>query len=121
MFIVIVTIIAEVYSRQLIPYFDTTHRLQVEKGQYVEIELELRLNSALPGAPCADEEYLEIRDGYNQSGNLLGVFCGRYVPHFTLRSNGQNTWLRFSSNHRYRLFYPRYYEGKALSATGKYS
>ena len=121
MFFVIVTIIAEVYSRQRIPDFDTTQRLQVERGKYVEIELRFYLPLDLPGAPCADEEYLEIRDGYNQSGNLLGVFCGRYVPHFTLRSSGQNTWLRFSSNHRYRLFYPRYYEGKALSATGKYS
>ena len=120
MFFVIVTIIAEVYSRQLIPYFDTTHRLQVEKGQYVEIELELRLNSALPGAPCADEEYLEIRDGYNQSGNLLGVFCGRDVPRFKLRSSGQNMWLRFSPRRRYRLWL-RYYEGKALNATCKYS
>ena len=121
MFFVTVAIIAEVYSQQSFPYFDTTHLLQVQKGKYVEIELELWMRPDTPGAPCADEEYLEIRDGYNQSGNLLGVFCGRYVPHFTLRSNGQNTWLRFSSNHRYRLFHPRYYEGKALSATGKYS
>ena len=64
MFFVTVAIIAEVYSRY-IPDFDTTHRLQVEKGQYVEIELGLRLSLGSPGAPCADEEYLEIRDGYN--------------------------------------------------------
>ena len=115
-----VAIIAEVYSRD-ISDFGSTQRLQVEKGQYMEIRLGLWIHRDSPGAPCADEEYLEIRDGYNQSGNLLGVFCGRYVPHFTLRSSGQNTWLRFSSNHRYRLFYPRYYEGKAPGATGKYS
>ena len=120
MFFVIVTIIAEVYSRQRIPYFDTTQRLQVEKGQYVEIALGLYLPSDLPATPCADEEYLEIRDGYDQSGNLLGVFCGRYVPHFKLRSSGQNMWLRFSPHHRYRLWY-RYYEGKALNTTCKYS
>nr|XP_058952389.1 uncharacterized protein LOC131779819 [Pocillopora verrucosa] len=111
---VLVAIIAKVYSRQRIPDFDTTQHLQVEKGQYVEIEL--RLNPDSPGAPCADEEYLEIRDGYNQSGNLLGVFCGRYVPRFKLRSSGQNMWLRFSPHHRYRLW-NRYYEGKALNAT----
>ena len=92
MFFVTVAIIAEVYSRD-IPDFDTTQRLQVEKGKYVEIELEFYLPSDSPGAPCADEEYLEIRDGYNQSGNLLGVFCGRYVPRFKLRSSGQNMWL----------------------------
>ena len=120
MFFAIVTIIAEVYSRPRIPYFDTTHRLQVEKGKYVEIELGFYLYSDSPGAPCADEEYLEIRDGYNQSGNLLGVFCGRDVPRFKLRSSGQNMWLRFSPRRRYQLW-PRYYEGKVLNATCKYS
>ena len=120
MFFVIVTIIAEVYSRQRIPDFDTTHRLQVEKGKYVEIELGLYLPRDLPGAPCADEEYLEIRDGYNQSGNLLGVFCGRHVPRFKIRSSGQNMWLRFSPTRRHQLS-SRYYEGKALSARGRYS
>ena len=119
MFFVTVAIIAEVYSRD-IPDFDTTQRLQVEKGKYVEIELGFYLPVDLPGAPCADEEYLEIRDGYNQSGNLLGVFCGRYVR-FNLRSSGQNMWLRFSSNHRYWLTYGSSYEGKALNVRGKYS
>ena len=119
MFFVTVTIIAEVYSR-FIPDFDTTRRLQVEKGRYVEIKLELYMPFDSPRAPCADEEYLEIRDGYNQSGNLLGVFCGRYVPRFKLRSSGQNMWLRFSPHRRYRLL-NRYYEGKALNARGKYS
>ena len=118
MFFVTVAIIAEVYSRQRIPNFDTTHRLQVEKGQYVEIELGLRLNSALPGAPCADEEYLEIRDGYNQSGNLLGVFCGRYIRDVTVRSSGHNVWLRFSPHLRHRQWSS--YGGKALNATGEY-
>ena len=118
MFFVTVAIIAEVYSRD-IPDFDTTHRLQVEKGQYVEIELWLRLNPALPGAPCADEEYLEIRDGYNQSGNLLGVFCGRYISDVTVRSSGHNVWLRFSPQRRHWQWSS--YEGKVLNATGKYS
>ena len=122
MFFVIVTIIAEVYSRQQrIPDFNTTQRLQVEKERYVEIELRFYLPPDSPGAPCADEEYLEIRDGYNQSGNLLGVFCGRHVPRFKLRSSGQNMWLRFSPHHRYRLSYYSYYGGKALNAKCKYS
>ena len=119
MFFVTVAIIAEAYSRYYIPDFDTTHRLQVEKGQYVEIELRFYLPLDLPGAPCADEEYLEIRDGYNQSGNLLGVFCGRYVPRIKLRSSGKNMWLRFSSGHGYVLTYNTY-EGKVLNVTGKY-
>ena len=119
MFFVTVAIIAGAYSRY-IPDFDTTQRLQVEKGRYVEIELRFYLPPDSPGAPCADEEYLEIRDGYNQSGNLLGVFCGRYVPPFKLRSSGQNMWLRFSPRRRHQLW-TRYYEGKALNATCKYS
>ena len=121
MFFVTVAVIAEVFSRQLFPYFDTSHRLQVQKGKYVEIELRLWMDPDSPGAPCADEEYLEIRDGYNQSGNLLGVFCGRYVPRFKIRSSGQNMWLRFSPTSRHQLSSRSYYEGKALSARGRYS
>ena len=121
MFSVTVAIIAEVYSRQRFPDFDTTHRLQVQKGKYVEIELRLWMYPDSPGAPCADEEYLEIRDGYNQSGNLLGVFCGRYVPHIKLRSSGESMWLRFSPTRRYLLWPNRYYEGKELNARGRYS
>ena len=118
MFFVIVTIIAKVYSRY-IPDFDTTQRLQVEKGKYVEIELRLYLPPDSPGAPCADEEYLEIRDGYNQSGNLLGVFCGRYIRDVTVRSSGHNVWLRFSPHRRH--WQSISYEGKALNETCKFS
>ena len=117
MFFVTVAIIAEAYSRY-IPDFDTTHRLQVEKGRYVEIELLFYLPSDSPGAPCADEEYLEIRDGYNQSGNLLGVFCGRFIRDVTVRSSGHNVWLRFSPHRRHRQWSS--YGGKALNATGEY-
>ena len=118
MFFVTVAIFAETYSRY-IPDFDTTHRLQVEKGKYVEIKLYLRLNPDLPGAPCADEEYLEIRDGYNQSGNLLGVFCGRYIRDVTVRSSGQNVWLKFSPHRRHWQF--SRYEGKTLNTRSTYS
>ena len=117
MFFVTVAIIAEVYS-PYIPNFDTTHPLQVEKGRYVEIKLELGMDFDLPGAPCANEEYLEIRDGYNQSGNLLGVFCGRYISGVTVRSSGHNVWLRFSPHRRHQQWSS--YEEKALNATGKY-
>ena len=117
MFFFTVAIIAEVYSRD-IPDFHTTQRLQVEKGKYVEIELGFYLPVDLPGAPCADEEYLEIRDGYNQSGNLLGVFCGRYISGVTVRSSGHNVWLRFSPHRRHRQWSS--YGGKALNATGEY-
>lgn len=97
MLFVIVPIITEVYSRQRIPYFDTTQLIQVEEGKYVEIEFAISQSYSSPGAPCADEKYLEIRDGYNQFANLLGVFCGRNTPYFTRRSSGRSMWLRLSS------------------------
>ena len=50
MIFVTVAIIAEVYSRY-IPDFDTTYRPQVEKGQYVEIELGLWMDPDSPRAP----------------------------------------------------------------------
>ncbi|XP_022810274.1 inactive serine protease PAMR1-like [Stylophora pistillata] len=100
---VFAAIITEVYSRQYtMRDFDTTQVLQVEKGQYVEIRFGI-WKASWSGAPCADEEYLEIRDGYNQSANLLGVFCGMNTPFFTLRSSGHNMWLRFSPQHGYRF------------------
>ncbi|PFX13201.1 hypothetical protein AWC38_SpisGene22738 [Stylophora pistillata] len=100
-----------------IPYFRTTQLLQVEKGQYVEIRFRIYKSSFVPGAPCADEEYLEIRDGFNQSANLLGVFCGRSTPYFTLRSSGHNMWLRFSPQHRYWFERDSSFEGKARNKT----
>ena len=113
-----VAIITEVYLRQYIPYFDTTQLLQVKKGQYVEIRFHMYRSSYPPGAPCEDEEYLEIRDGYNQSANLLGVFCGWYVPNVIRRSSGHNMWLKFSPQRRYSFFLDSY-EGKALDKTGR--
>ncbi|PFX14358.1 hypothetical protein AWC38_SpisGene21487 [Stylophora pistillata] len=116
MFFIIVAIITEVYPRINIEDFGTTKLLLVEKGQYVEIRFIIYIPYSLPGAPCADEEYLEIRDGYNQSANLLGVFCGRSTPYFTLRSSGHNMWLRFSPQHRYQ-FWQSSYEGKSMHKT----
>ncbi|PFX11814.1 hypothetical protein AWC38_SpisGene24335 [Stylophora pistillata] len=107
-------IITDVYSQKRIPDFDTTQLLTVEKGKYVEIEFELWMDPNLPGAPCADEEYLEILDGSDQSANLLGVFCGRYLPDVTLRSSGRNMSLRFSPHRRYQLL-SAYFEGKGLN------
>lgn len=107
-------IIMEVYSRQPFSDFDTK-LLTVEKGKYVEVGIILWRDPELPGAPCADEEYLEIRDGSDQSANLLGVFCGRDV-YVTLRSSRRNMWLRFSPHHRYQLL-DAYFKGKTLNAT----
>ena len=114
-----VAIITEVYLQQDIPDFDTTQLLQVKKGQYVEINFYMYRDSDPPGVPCADEEYLEIRDGQNQSANLLGVYCGWRVSNVIRRSSGHNMWLKFSPQHRYRFYY-KSYRGKAQNETGKY-
>ena len=118
MLFVIVAIITEVYLRQYIPNFDTTQLLQVKKGQYVEIRFSMRRYGDPPGVPCADEEYLEIRDGQNQSANLLGVFCGWRVSNVIRRSSGHNMWLKFSPQRSYWLYAS--YRGKAQNETGKY-
>ena len=114
-----VAIITEVYLRRRIPRFHTTQLLQVQKGQYVEIRFSMGRSRDPPGVPCADEEYLEIRDGQNQSANLLGVFCGWRVTDVVRRSSGHNMWLKFSPQRRYGL-YPKSYRGKAQNETGKY-
>ena len=46
--------------------------------------------------PCIGDEYIEVRDGYNESANLLGVFCGRNIS-VIVRSSAQNLWIRKSA------------------------
>lgn len=113
-----VAIITKVRSRQYILYLEKTQP-QVIRGEYVEITLSFMLSSYFSGVPCADNEYLEICDGYNQSANLLGVFCGRYIKSLIRRSSGHYMWLRFSPSGRYWLFYHNYYEGRAANKTGR--
>ncbi|CAH3153369.1 unnamed protein product [Pocillopora meandrina] len=116
MLYVSVAIKVEVQSRQYILHLEKT-QLKVARGEYVEMALSFMLPSYLSGVPCADNEYLEIRDGYNQSANLLGVFCGRYIKSLIRRSSGHHMWLRLSPSGRYLLFYPNYYEGRAANKT----
>ena len=109
-----VAIMTKVRSRQYILYLEKTQP-QVARGEYVEITLSFMPPSYFSGVPCADNEYLEIRDCYNQSANLLGVFCGRYIKSLIRRSSGHYKWLRFSPPGRYWLFYHNYYEGSAAN------
>ncbi|PFX23275.1 Relaxin receptor 1 [Stylophora pistillata] len=106
--------ISEVHLRNYIPRFETTQLIQVQKGQYVEISFEIWTYAS--GTPCVDEEYLEIRDGYNQSANLLGVFCGNGTTGIR-RSSGRNLWLKFSSSDGYWFQNNSYYSGKELNET----
>ncbi|PFX19884.1 Slit-like 1 protein [Stylophora pistillata] len=71
-----VWMIAEVSLQRVVPWFHSSQRLKAPKGHYVELNFTLR--TSYP-TPCVDDMYLEVRDGYNKSANLLGRFCGRNV------------------------------------------
>ncbi|CAH3139397.1 unnamed protein product, partial [Pocillopora meandrina] len=93
--------IVEVRLQRVVPSFDSTQLLQAPKGHYVELNFTLK--TSYP-APCIDDMYLEVCDGYNESSNLLGVFCGRNISS-TVRSSGQNLWLRKSDKFNHEWFH----------------
>ena len=45
--------------------------------------------------PCFLGMYIEIRDGLNQSANLLGILCGAFIKERVFRSTGHNMYLKF--------------------------
>ncbi|KAJ7376912.1 hypothetical protein OS493_031503 [Desmophyllum pertusum] len=96
-FLVTAAIIVEVQLQQKVPWFDKDKLLQVPKGQYVEMTFEM--DSRYSFLSCIDDEYLEVRDGHNQSANLLGTFCCEdYYVYLkgVVRSSGRYMWLKFS-------------------------
>ncbi|KAJ7376916.1 G2F domain, partial [Desmophyllum pertusum] len=124
-FLVTAAIIVEVQLRQRVPPFDKDKLLQVPKGQYVEMAFYLRESQYLSSlAPCIDDEFLEVRDGHNQSANLLvepnlnqvaetqfvlfnhfsSLWCpaqGAPAPYIVWRKNG--TVVQNSTSVRYQL------------------
>ena len=44
--------------------------------------------------PCFFGIYFEIRDGLNQSANLLGIFCEAFTKERVFRSSGHNMYLQ---------------------------
>ena len=67
--------------------------------------------------PCINDEYIEVRDGYNESANLLGVFCGRNIS-VIVRSSGQNLWIRKSVHFSHLSRFWGSYTNKTLNFTG---
>ena len=69
--------------------------------------------------PCFDGIYIEIRDGLNQSANLLGILCEALTKERVFRSSGHNMYLKV---HRNRAFIERYsqinYTAKPMNITG---
>ena len=114
-----VALVVEVRLQRVIPSFHSTQLLQAPKGHYVELNFTLKTSHAYP---CIDDLYLEVRDGYNESSNLLGVFCGRNISGI-VRSSGQNLWLRKSDifNHQwFRNNFSGSYSNKTANTTGEY-
>ena len=107
-------IIAKVHLQRRVPKFHSTELLQVPKGHYVEMNFTMKNYFA---SPCLDDVYLEIRDGYNKSANLLGKFCEMHISSI-VRSSGPNMWLKYSSP--YSDWFSGKYRGKAANITGKY-
>ena len=107
-----VLLILEVRLQRVVPRFYSSILLQAPKGHYVELNFTME-SSYL--TPCIDDEYIEVRDGYNKSANLLGVFCGRNIS-VIVRSSGQNLWIRKSA-----YYFGRFrgsYTNKILNFTG---
>ena len=68
--------------------------------------------------PCIDDKYLEVRDGYNKSANLLGEFCGWNFS-VIVRSSGQKLWIRKSDHFNDDFGWFRgSYTNKTLNFTG---
>ena len=114
-----VALVVEVRLQRVIPSFHSTQLLQAPKGHYVELNFTLK--TSYP-TPCIDDMFLEVRDGYNESSNLLGVFCGRNISGI-VRSSGQNLWLRKSDkfNHSWlHNIFSGSYSNKTANTTGEY-
>ena len=114
-----VALIVEVRLQRVVPSFHSTQLLQAPKGHYVELNFTLK--TSYP-TPCIDDMYLEVRDGNNESSNLLGVFCGSNISSI-VRSSGQNLWLRKSDKFNYPLLHNIFsgsYSNKTANTTGEY-
>ena len=59
--------------------------------------MELTISSRMDHGilPCFLGIYFEIRDGLNQSANLLGILCGAFIKERVFRSTGHNMYLKF--------------------------
>ncbi|XP_066022571.1 uncharacterized protein [Pocillopora verrucosa] len=93
--------------------FWDSHVLSAPKGHYVELNFTMRSKSWVP-RPCLQDYYLEIRDGNNQSANVLGVFCGDHKT-AVVRSSRRYLWLKFFPSFKYDL--NGYYMGRSFNQT----
>ena len=85
------------------------------KGHYVELNFSMHSYPLAP-RPCLRDYYLEIRDGNNQSANVLGVFCGDHKT-AVVRSSRRYLWLKFFPSLKYD--FNGYYMGRSFNQTSK--
>ena len=76
-----------------VPDFVSSQLLRAPKGHYVELNFTLETRYV---GTCAADQHLVVRNGYNESADLLGLFCGKNIV-ASVRSSGRNLWLRKSS------------------------
>ena len=93
--------------------FDGKKFISVPRGHYVELNFTIR--SCFPET-CLWGFNLEIRDGSNQSTNLLGEFCGDYGTG-VVRSSGRYMWLKFIRTNFYN-YISIFYIARSINETG---
>ncbi|XP_022807215.1 uncharacterized protein LOC111344265 [Stylophora pistillata] len=96
-----------------VPSFWDSHGLSFQKGNYVELNFTIHSWSWV-SEPCVQGYYLEIRDGINQSANVLDVFCGDHKTAI-VRSSGRYMWLRFFPSREYD--FRAYYRARSFNQT----
>jgi len=94
---------------------DDTYNITVPEGHYVEMIVTFRLDAGL--YPCLFGGYFEIRDGLNQSANLLGILCEMYSKGYVFRSSGQNMWLKFHRHGLPEKYFHISYTAKPMNVT----
>ena len=71
---------------------DGTYNITVPEGHYVEMTISFRVEYGF--LLCLSDRYFEIRDGLNQSANLLGMLCEAFTEERVFRSSGHNMYLK---------------------------
>lgn len=98
---------------------DSTYNISVPEGHYVEMTITFRLDIGF--YPCLGGFYFEIRDGLNQSANLLGILCEIYSKGYVFRSSGQNMWLKFHGLEFHKMYFHISYTAKPMNVTGLFT
>jgi len=98
---------------------DSTYNISVPEGHYVEMAITSRLEVGF--YLCLFGLYFEIRDGLNQSANLLGILCEMYSKGYVFRSSGQNMWLKLHPHRWNEIYFRINYTAKPMNVTGLFT